>query len=104
MHALLLSVSRADRNGTARPPGILARGSSRRPSLPMQMSAQWPPARPAVGRELPAYSGGTAWDSHPLRMAAGLSQFAVEYSRAVATGAVQWLKAFAVKSALSAAG
>jgi hypothetical protein len=30
---------------------------------------------------LPAYSGGTAWDSHPLRLAAGLSQFTGEYSK-----------------------
>ena len=27
-----------------------------------------------LGNELPAYSGGTAWDLHPLRVVAGQSQ------------------------------
>ncbi len=56
-------------------PGILARGSTLR-SLPSHAArvadrAQWLPAWPARGTELPAYSGGTAWASHPLRMVAG---------------------------------
>ena len=36
--------------------------------------------RTGSGMALPAYSGGTAWDSHPLRLAAGLSQFRLSIS------------------------
>jgi len=36
--------------------------------------AQWLPVDTGRGMQLPAYSGGTAWDSHPLRETAGQSR------------------------------
>ncbi len=39
-------------------------------ALGVSCSMQWRPAS-GSGSELPAYSGGTAWDSHPLRVVAG---------------------------------
>ena len=55
------------------------------PGLPTKNnSSQWPPAEPARGMRLPAYSGGTAWDSHPLRVTAGQNVSSIgEYSMGV---------------------
>ncbi len=36
--------------------------------------AQWLPVFAGSWNALPAYSGGTAWDSHPLRVTAGQSR------------------------------
>src|SRR3954465_1271356 len=44
------------------------------PSKPSHALAQWLPVRPARGMQLPAYSGGTAWALHPLRVTAGQSR------------------------------
>src|SRR5258708_7210697 len=67
-------------NGPGRP-GILARGSSRaspvfprRPGLEACATAVAADLRSAMETSLPAYSGGTAWASHPLRMTAGRLQ------------------------------
>jgi hypothetical protein len=35
---------------------------------------QWRPASAGSGSGFPAYSGGTAWESHPLRVVAGRSR------------------------------
>src|SRR4051812_11197422 len=43
-------------------------------SKPSHALAQWLPVRPARGMQLPAYSGGTAWALHPLRVTAGQSR------------------------------
>ena len=57
--------------GTSRQPGILACGStyplSRLPALESAVAAD----DRLLKAELPAYSGGTAWALHPLRVAAG---------------------------------
>jgi hypothetical protein len=58
-------------------PGVTYPGSriaAASPAFPWKRVPQWPPAEPASGVQLPAYSGGTAWASHPLRMAAGQSR------------------------------
>jgi hypothetical protein len=79
---LLLGVSRADGKGTARLQVSWLADRRDHPSLPIRLrgaslryGATVAAGFTGSGMALPAYSGGTAWDSHPLRLAAGLSQF-----------------------------
>jgi len=80
--ALLFGVSRADEKGTARLQVSWLADRRVHPSLPIRLRSASRCFGETVaagltgsGMALPAYSGGTAWDSHPLRLAAGLSQF-----------------------------
>jgi hypothetical protein len=74
---LLLGVERADASIEAEKdePGVKYPGLrivACIPGLPTkELPSQWLPASPAWGMQLPAYSGGTAWDLHPLRATAG---------------------------------
>ena len=79
---LLLGVSRAEWKGTARLQVSWLADRRVHPSLPIRrreasfrFGETVAAGLPGSGMELPAYSGGTAWDSHPLRLAAGLSLF-----------------------------
>jgi hypothetical protein len=79
---LLLGVSRADGKGTARLQVSWLTDRRVHPSLPIRLRGTSLRFGETVaagvtgsGMALPVYSGGTAWDSHPLRLAAGLSQF-----------------------------
>jgi hypothetical protein len=42
--------------------------------MPSHAFAQWLPVLTGPGLQLPAYSGGTAWAFHPLRVTAGQSR------------------------------
>ena len=80
-HRVPFGVSRAEER-TPPWPSFLTRGSMRRVCLPKR--GQWPAPtrlyRTSTARSsdicdvpLPAYSGGTVWALHPLRVAAGVS-------------------------------
>jgi hypothetical protein len=72
-------LAEAEKDGPAS--SILARGivSSKcledaRHPRPSHALAQWLPVLTGCGMQLPAYSGGTAWAFHPLRVTAGQSR------------------------------
>src|SRR5437867_6301059 len=74
----ILPASRAPKKGRPRWPGVLTCGSVRDHRLP-KLADELSDARDidrAIAdcvNALPAYSGGTVWESHPLRVAAGAS-------------------------------
>ena len=66
---MLLSVSRAPKKDAPWLPGLLTCGSSQR-FTPSQAGS---PSDLCIEAPLAAYSGGTVWDLHPLRVAAGVN-------------------------------
>ena len=90
---LLSACPRAELHGPAgRPVGLCDRPDDRSPdsrikaerqSLPvLSEHSDWRPLAPAC-RPLPAHSGGTVWDSHPLPGIIGSKAVARQYSTAV---------------------
>src|SRR5437667_3835740 len=78
--ASLAPASTADvprREGRSRWPGFLTRGATRAHSLPgfalNPVTVRGSHRTADFANALPAYSGGTVWGLHPLRVAAGAS-------------------------------
>jgi hypothetical protein len=63
-----LPASHAPTKGTSPRPGFLTRGSAQRAVFPSAAALS-----DMYDASLPAYSGGTVWASHPLRVAAGVN-------------------------------
>ena len=72
---VLLRRSPRRKTRTSPGPGFLTRGVNPL-RAPSQAEAQWrtrdQEPRPRTRRSVAAYSGGTVWDSHPLRVTAGV--------------------------------